>query len=155
VKEENVLTLKLTLFYFTWIKTVTGALRQRRTTGGSVRVEFECEGRKCPHTQTHTHTFLFYMNKDGHRIIAPEAHHEGQCEGVDWVWRKKMSSHSNSNSHFFILYIPKHFRNKQQVNPIFRGYCWCRFFSTVAFCRHYFRDGNECRAVVIGYPWLL
>ena len=33
------------------------------------------------------------MNKDGHRIIAPEAHHGGQCEGGDWVWRKKKSSH--------------------------------------------------------------
>ena len=45
MKEENVLTLKLTLtlFYFTRIEIVTGSLRQRRTTGGSVRVEIECE----------------------------------------------------------------------------------------------------------------
>ena len=77
VKEENVLTLKLTLtlFYFIRIARVTGSLRQRSTTGGSVSVEIECEGRKCPHTQTHTHTFLFYLNNDGHRIIAPEKHH--------------------------------------------------------------------------------
>jgi hypothetical protein len=26
--------------------------------GGQCEGERECEGRKCPHTQTHTHTFL-------------------------------------------------------------------------------------------------
>jgi hypothetical protein len=49
--------------------------------GGQCEGERECEGRKCPHTQTQTHTFLFYVNKDSHRSIAPEAHHGGQCEG--------------------------------------------------------------------------
>ena len=71
--------------------------------------ERECEGRKCPHTQTHTHTFLFYLNKDSHRIIAPEAHHERQCEGERECEEENVLTPvcaervSNSHSHFFIL----------------------------------------------------
>jgi hypothetical protein len=33
--------------------------------GGQCEGERECEGRKCPHTQTQTHTFYFYMIEKG------------------------------------------------------------------------------------------
>jgi hypothetical protein len=67
-----------------------------------VRVEIECEGRKCPHTQTQTHTFLFYLNKDGHRIIPPEAHLERQCEGERECEGRKCP-HTQTHTHTFLF----------------------------------------------------
>jgi hypothetical protein len=80
--------LKLTLFYFTGIKTVAGSLRQRRTRG-QCEGEGECEGSKCPHTCVRlgriklTLTLFILLEFDSFRIIAPEAQHGGQCEGID------------------------------------------------------------------------
>ena len=129
VEEENVLGLKLK------------PCAPKAYHEGQCGCGWECGGRKCPRTQTQTHTGFsrshwFYLNVAGPRTCAPKAYHEGQSVGVggsveeENVLGLKLTltlayharshthtsfSHSVSNSHWLItltLVLPKSSRSK-------------------------------------------
>ena len=99
------------------------------------------------------------MNKDSPRIIAPEAHHGGQCEGerecegrkcphtrvrlgrttkdsvsVEIECEGKKCPHTQSHTHTFLLVCSETFPKEQQNNPSFRDCCgWFLFTSTLEY----------------------